>query len=594
MKLSKSFTASSNRDDPMSIRPLHFFEQLVSSALKEALDVDAPSLVTKAQDAKFGDYQSNAAMPLGKKLGKPPREIAEKVAEVLRKSDALASVEVAGPGFLNLTMSERFVGSHLAEALSDERDGVPLVPKKETVVVDYSSPNIAKQMHVGHLRSTIIGQAICEMLRFIGHHVIGDNHVGDWGTQYGLLIAGLRRSGLDGKTLTIVDLERIYKEATALSEKDPAFADEARRELAKLQAGDKENHALWETFVAVTRVELDKVYARLGVTFDEWLGESTYDPMLSGVVERLLSEKIARIDNGAVCVFFKEWGDAPKDLAKQEQPFIVRKSDGAFLYATTDIATAIYRHEKFHADRSVYVIDSRQSLHMKQLTAVAAKLGIPTKIEHVGFGMVLGNDGKPLRTRDASGAVLTLSALLDEAEERARKVIVEQGLDVPEAELANVARAVGLGAVKYADLRQNRASDYQFDWDKLIEFKGNAGPYLQYAAARIGAIFRKGEVDEKTIRPASIQLKEKEELSLARELLRFPDVVHTAAESNLPHILTDHLYAVAREFSSFYEACPVLKSEGSVRESRLALSALALRQLKRGLGLLGIETVARM
>ena len=578
----------------MSVRPIQFFEELVGSALKEALDVEAPALVTKAQDPKFGDYQSNAAMPLGKKLGKAPREIAEKVAAVLRTKDALSTVEVAGPGFLNLTMSPSFVGAHLAAALGDERDGVPKAQKKQTIVVDYSSPNIAKQMHVGHLRSTIIGHALCELFRFIGHDVIGDNHVGDWGTQYGLLIAGLRRSKLDGASLSIVDLERIYKEATALSESDPAFADEARRELAKLQAGDKENHALWETFVAVTRVELDKVYARLGVHFDQWLGESTYDPMLPGVVERLLGEKIARIDNGAVCIFFKEWADAPKELAKQEQPFIVRKSDGAFLYATTDIATAIYRQDHFHADRSVYVIDSRQSLHMKQLMAVATKLGIPTKLEHVGFGMVLGNDGKPLRTRDASGAVLTLSALLDEAEERARNVIVEQGLDVPESELANVARAVGLGAVKYADLRQNRASDYQFDWDKLIEFKGNAGPYLQYAAARIGAIFRKGEIDPSKLRVSSLSLTEKEEFSLARELLRFPDVVHTAAETSMPHVLTDHLYAVAREFSSFYEACPVLKAEGAVRESRLALSALSLRQLKRGLGLLGIETVERM
>lgn len=576
-----------------------YFDEVAKSAIQAALGVDAPAILKPTQDAKHGDYQVNGAMALGKQRKENPRDLATKIAAELVKHPAVAAAEVAGPGFVNLKLDEAWIGSELAKNLDDPRDGVTPIEKPERIVVDYSSPNIAKQMHVGHLRSTILGHALVSMLRFVGHAVIGDNHVGDWGTQFGLLIAGLRKfRGGDATGLDIAGLESVYRQASELSKTDESFADEARAELAKLQSGDAHSHALWQQFVDITRGELDKIYARMGVSFEEWLGESFYDPMLPRVIETVTAANIAREDQGALCVFFHEWAEttgtpAPGRLAKQKEPFIVRKKDGAFLYSTTDIATVMHRHEVLHATRAIYVVDARQALHFEQLFAVAARLGFTMRLEHVGFGTVLGPDGKPIKTRD--GKAITLASLLDEAEARALEVMkTEKVVDLPEDELVRVARAVGIGAVKYADLRQNRLSDYQFDMDKLIEFKGNSGPYLQFAAARIGAIFRKGEVDEAGFRVPSVALDAPEEKALARTLLRFADVVHAAAESCQPHLLTDHLYALSRDFSTFIEACQVLKSEGATRDSRLALCALTGRQLRRGLVLLGIEPVERM
>jgi arginyl-tRNA synthetase len=576
-------------------RVLQELETIAEEAVRHATGSHVPPGVRPTQDPRHGDYQINVAMRLAKERKEPAHVIAERIAERLQGHPALSRVEPAPPGFVNLTLSSAWIAKRLAEALRDPRDGVPEAEQKKKVVVDYSSPNIAKQMHVGHLRSTILGHALVGLLRFQGHTVIGDNHLGDWGTQYGLLIAGLRRFASDRDTaaLTLADLEAVYKQASALAESDEQFAEDARRELAKLQAGDAANRALWERFVAITRVELDKVYERLGVRFDWWKGESFYEPMLPGIVQELLARGIAREDQGAIGVFFAEWDDAPPKLAKQKTPFLVRKKDGAFLYATTDLATLRHRVE-MGIERAIYVVDSRQSQHFEQLFAVARKLGLPIETEHVGFGMVLGKDGTPLKTRDASGKTLTLASLLDEAERRAAEVIRAQGLDIAERDLERVARAVGIGAVKYADLRQNRLSDYQFDFDKLIEFKGNAGPYMQYAAARVGSIFRKGGIDESTIAPDTIELREPPELGLARQLVRFADVIHAAADTCQPHLLTDHLYAVAREFSTFFESCPVLRAEGSTRHTRLALTALTGRQLRRGLGLLGIEVPERM
>lgn len=564
--------------------------ELGHEALKKALQSDAPPVVRRASDPKHGDFQLNGVLPLAKQLKKAPRELATPVAEALAAMEGIEKAEVAGPGFINLTLSPAWLAKHLNDDVLDTaRDGVPTVTAPSRIVVDFSGPNIAKQMHVGHLRSTILGAALVELLRFVGHNVIGDNHLGDWGTQFGLLIVGMRTFG-DEKALeanAIVELERVYKLASAKSKEDPAFADSARAELAKLQAGDPENRATWERFVATTRKSLDEVYKKLGVTFDEWLGESAYDGMLAGVIEELIAKGVAREDQGALCVFFE---DDP-ELSKVESPFIVRKKDGAALYATTDIATLMYRRDKFHADESLYVVDARQALHFKQLFATARKLGITMKTEHVGFGSVLGTDGKPLKTRD--GTAITLASLLEEAETRAAARIREEGLDVPEEELQRVASAVGIGSVKYADLRQNRTSDYQFEWDKMISFKGNAGPYLQYAYARIASIFRKGNVDvSKDL--GTISLAQPTELALGKELLRFGDVVHNAAETHQPHLVCDHLYAIARLFSAFYEECPVLKAEDSVKKSRIALCSLTLRQLRRGLHLLGVEVVERM
>jgi arginyl-tRNA synthetase len=575
-----------------------FLDEVAQNAIESALGARAPAILRPTTDAKNGDYQINGLMGLAKSQKKNPRELAEPVAAKLREHAAFSKVDVAGPGFINLTLAPAWLGEQLRTMLADPREGVPVAEAKKRVVIDYSSPNIAKQMHVGHLRSTIIGHALAELLSFVGHDVLRDNHIGDWGTQYGLLIAGLRREHTDeaAASLTLEDLEAIYKQASALAETDSAFADTARAELAKLQKGDAANRALWERFVAITRVTLDEMYARLGVRFDMWNGESFYDSMLAGVAAELEKRGLAREDNGALCIFFGDdaWEGAPARLRKQKEPYIIRKKDGAFLYSTSDIATIQYRAEHYRTELAIYVVDVRQSMHFEQLFAVAAKLGVPMEYAHVGFGTILGKDGKPLKTRDASGKTITLASLLDEAESRALEELEKRDVEVPKEQLPALARTIGMGAVKYADLRQNRTSDYQFDMDKMVAFAGNAGPYMHYATARVGSIFRKGGIDERTLAPASIQLEAPNEIGLARALARFPDVVHAAAETYQPHLLTDHLYAIASELSAFYEACPVLKSEGATRESRLALTALAGRQLRRGLSLLGIEVVERM
>lgn len=579
------------------MRVENHLDSVARAAIHEALGVEAQAIVRSTSDAKHGDYQVNGVLPLAKEQKKNPRELATAVANVLRNrhADLFAHVEVAGPGFINLRIHPTWMSNALSAQLRDtERDGVPVVDKRERIVVDFSSPNIAKQMHVGHLRSTIIGDAIVRLLRFQGHDVIGDNHIGDWGTQFGLLIVGMRRWGSEEALAKepVEELERVYKLASNAAKEDAALAEEARAELAKLQTGDKANYELWKHFIDVSRTSLDRTYGLLGVQFDEWLGESAYNDMLPGVAKMLVDQNIAREDEGALCVFFAEHENAPADLRKVKEPFIVRKKDGAFLYSTTDIATILYRRDRFHADRSIYVVDVRQSLHFKQLFAVSQMLGIKMNLSHVGFGTVLGADGKPLKTRD--GTPVTLASLLKEAVDRALARIREEGLDVPESDLESVAQAVGVGAVKYADLRQNRISDYQFDWDKMISFKGNAGPYIQYAYARIRSIFRKGDFDFASFLNAKLELNDPAEVALGRQLLRFADNVYQAADGSLPHLICDHLYELSRLYSTFYEACPVLRAEPAVRDSRLALSALCARQLTRGLGLLGIQAIERM
>ncbi len=580
-----------------------YLSELSSRAMQTALGLEAPAVLRPTSDEAHGDYQINGVLPLAKQLKKNPRELAEQLAVALRREPAIASAEVAGPGFVNLRLNDRFLASALDDCVADiARDGVPVSPSPERVIVDFSSPNIAKQMHVGHLRSTIIGDALVRMLRFIGHDVIGDNHLGDWGTQFGLLIVGMRELG-DVAALEqepIVELERVYKLASERAKTDPEFATAARAELAKLQAGDSENKAQWQRFVAATRVELDKVYERLDVTFDTWHGESFYNAFLPGVVALLKAKQLAREDAGALCVFFAEHEQAPAELKKLKEPFIIQKQDGAFLYSTSDVATVQHRRETLGATRMIYVVDMRQSLHFKQLFGVVKLLGWDdVRLEHLGFGSVLGRDGKPLKTRDASGKAVTLASLLDEAEERALARLHEGkaegrvGAEVSDAELAQVARAVGIGAVKYADLHQNRTSDYQFDFDKMITFQGNAGPYLQYAYARVQSIFRRGELDPGRA-AAAIQLEAPQEKQLARTLIRFPEIVHQAADAGLPHLITDHLYALAKAYSTFFEACPVLKAEGETRGSRIALCWLTARQIRRGLGLLGIQVVEKM
>ncbi|MFA9411658.1 MAG: arginine--tRNA ligase [Deltaproteobacteria bacterium] len=581
-----------------------YLESLGSEAIQKALDLDGPrpALVRPTQDPKFGDFQINGAMPLGKELKRPPRELAQPIAEALAGVDAIEKAEVAGPGFVNIHLAPSWIASKLTEALRDAaRDGVPAVDEVSKVIVDFSSPNIAKQMHVGHLRSTIIGDAIARILSFMGHDVVRDNHLGDWGTQFGLLIVGMREWGEEDalQAKPIVELERVYKLASERAGDDEEFAERARAELAKLQSGDEQNRKLWEHFVEVSRGALEAVYAELDVSFDVWLGESAYHDALPGVVDDLLERGIAREDDGAVCIFWNEIDGAPKALRKQKTPFIIRKKDGAFLYSTTDIATVQHRKDHFHADRALYIVDNRQGLHFQQLFAVMKLLGADMELEHIGFGTVLGKDGKPLRTRDASGHVITLVSLLEEAKQRARQRIdegiAEGRLRVRPEEMDEVSQVVGIGAVKYADLRQNRLSDYQFDWDKMISFQGNAGPYLQYAYARCASIFAKGGVDmDAMAASATITLEAPAERTLGKHLLRFSDVVYQAGATSQPHLVCEHIYELARAFNGFYAECPVLDAEGTARESRLGLTALTARQIRRGLGLVGISVVDRM
>jgi arginyl-tRNA synthetase len=580
-----------------------YLEAVGSEAIQKALGLGGPrpAMVRPTTDPKFGDFQINGAMKLGKELKKPPRELAQPIADVLADVEAIERAEVAGPGFVNIHLSSAWIAAKLTEALRDaERDGVPRVETAEKIVVDFSSPNIAKQMHVGHLRSTIIGDALARILSFVGHDVVRDNHLGDWGTQFGLLLVGMREWGKEDtlRADPIGELERVYKLASERAGSDQAFADSARAELAKLQSGDPENRALWEHFVEVSRAALDEVYRELDVSFDVWLGESAYHDALPGVVQDLLERGIAREDDGAACIFWGELEGAPKNLRKQKTPFIIRKKDGAFLYSTTDIATVLYRRDHFDANRALYVVDNRQALHFQQLFAVMALLGVDMKLEHVGFGTVLGKDGKPLRTRDASGRVITLASLLRESKQRARaridEGISEGRLRVRPDEMDEVCRIVGIGAVKYADLRQNRLSDYQFDWDKMISFQGNAGPYLQYAYARCASIFAKGGLSIEDAVEHSITLETATEVALGKHQLRFPDVIHQAAATSQPHLVCEHVYELARAFNSFYAECPVLDAQGTTRSSRLGLTALTARQIRRGLGLVGIGVVERM
>ena len=579
---------------------------IASGVLQRALDLDEapPALLRPTQDPRFGDYQINGAMALAKKLRRNPREIAEPVAKALAEHEAFDGAEVAGPGFINLRLSPSWLAAQLDGVYADrERDGVDRVASAERIVIDYSSPNIAKEMHVGHLRSTIIGHSLVQLLRFVGHEVIGDNHLGDWGTQFGLLIVGMREWG-DQEALeadAIAELGRVYSLASERKKTDEAFAESARAELAKLQEGDPENRALWERFVATTRKTLDVVYDQLGVSFEEWLGESFYHDHLPGVIEALKEKGLAREDEGAMCVFFKELDGAPKALKKQKTPFIVQKRDGAFLYSTTDLATVKYRREEMKADRVLYVVGAPQSLHFKQVFALSEMLGIEMRMEHVAFGSVLGPDNKPISSRklpDGTEEKITLQSLLNEAVERAeariREGVAEGGLRLDDSEIPEAARKIGIGAVKYADLRQNRMSDYQFDWDKMITFQGNSGPYLQNAYVRCRSIFRKGEVDPDTLE-GPIVLREESELALARELARFGDVVHQAGETAQPNYLCEHLFDLSKAFSGFWRDCPVLNAPTpEERASRLRLTALVSRQLRRGLDLLGIETVERM
>ena len=568
---------------------LEFLDSRVRAALIAAGCADAPAILTPAGRPEFGDYQANGVMAAAKSRKMNPRQLAEQVVAALDFKGIASKVEIAGPGFINITLAPEYLASLMTEALSDDHLGVPQ-PATQRVVIDYSSPNLAKEMHVGHLRSTIIGDALARVLRFLGHTVIAQNHVGDWGTQFGMLTAYLIEAEQQEGEMALSDLEDFYRRAKQRFDEDADFADRAREYVVKLQGGDAQVKALWQKFLDISLHHCEALYARLGVvlTRADVRGESAYNDDLPVVVADLQAKGLAVESQGAQVVFLDEF----KNKEGEAQAYIVRKQDGGYLYSTSDLAAVRYRVGTLKADRVLYVVDARQALHFQQLFTLSRKAGyasVATSLEHVGFGVMLGDDGKPFKTR--SGTTVKLVDLLQEAEERAFALVSEKNTAMAEADRKTISHAVGIGAVKYADLSKNRNSDYMFSWNSMLSFEGNTAPYLQYAYTRIQSVFRKASVSNEQ---AEILLVEPAERQLALELARFADAVHAVGREAAPHFLCGYLYDLATHFMRFYEACPVLKSEGAVRDSRLRLCRLTADTLKTGLGLLGIETLDMM
>lgn len=643
---------------------LSLIRQRFAPALQELVADAAPLLemIRPAQDARFGDFQANFAMPLAKQLGQAPRDVARQVVERLNLTDLCEPPEIAGPGFINLRLRTDFLAALIQQIAGDDRLGYQPVAAPRHVVVDFSSPNVAKPMHVGHLRSTVIGDAICRTLRFVGHRVTSDNHIGDWGTQFGMIIYGYRhfRDQAAWHLSPVNELARLYKLVNQLSDyhatvaklpalqqaladaqsrlerlkNDPAAGDKlakqvitagkevaaanadlaaatasvqriqqtpellalatahpdiarrARDETARLHAGDPENNALWNQFLPACLEALNQIYRRLGITFDLTLGESYYNPMLADVVSSLKAQQLATLSEGATCVFLE--GNAA--------PFIVQKTDGAYTYATTDLATIQYRQQSLKADEVLYVVDKRQSEHFQQLFATTALWGIQgLKLQHVSFGTVMGTDNKPYKTR--AGDTVGLESLLDEAINRARRIVDENDdrREVPllsPDERARIAEIVGLGGIKYADLHHSRDSDYVFDWDKMLATTGDTATYMQYAYARVCGIFRKLQIDRLSFstQNVTVQLQTPEERRLALQLLMFGYAVESVLNDYRPHLLTAWLFDTADAFSQFFDKCSVQNAESDeLRNSRLILCDLMARAIRTGLSLLGIE-----
>ena len=543
-------------------------------------------VVAPATDPRFGDYQTNAAMLLAKQQRANPRQLAQQIIANLDIAGLCEPPEIAGAGFINFRVTPAWIQERLAAQAADPMLGVPVATEPQSVVVDFSSPNVAKPMHVGHIRSTILGDTVTRIARFLGHRVIADNHIGDWGTQFGKVIYGWKhwRDEAALRTAPVEELVRLYKEANALSETDPTVLTECRDELVKLQHGDPENLAIWRQCVSLSWSEFEAMYAILDVHFDEHLGESTYNDRLAPLVQRLLDQGIAQFSEGAVCIFF------PDIPALAEKPCLVRKGDGGFLYATTDLATIEYRIERWHPDQIWYVVGAPQQLHFDQIFAASARMGIQARLRFIPFGSILGEDRKLMKTR--SGDSVSLKSLLAEAEERALLLVEQKNPDLPEAEKREVARAVGIGAVKYADLSQSRMTDYVFSWDRMLSFQGNTAPYLQNAYVRVRSIFRK--LDTAWAPPATLDLKDPAEFTLAKKLLQFGETVPQVLDDFRPNILANYLFELANTFHAFYEACPVLKAPEPARATRLALCDLTARILHKGLDLMGIRVPEKM
>ncbi|MDC0692872.1 arginine--tRNA ligase [Klebsiella pasteurii] len=574
-------------------------QALLSEKVSQALiaagaSADCEPQVRQSAKVQFGDYQANGVMAVAKKLGMAPRQLAEQVLTHLDLSGIASKVEIAGPGFINIFLDPAFLAENVSSALKSERLGVAQ-PQAQTVVVDYSAPNVAKEMHVGHLRSTIIGDAAVRTLEFLGHKVIRANHVGDWGTQFGMLIAYLEKQQQENAgEMALADLEGFYREAKKHYDEDEAFAERARSYVVKLQGGDEYFREMWRKLVDITMSQNQLTYNRLNVTLtrDDVMGESLYNPMLPGIVADLKAKGLAVESEGATVVFLDEY----KNKEGEPMGVIIQKKDGGYLYTTTDIACAKYRYENLHADRVLYYIDSRQHQHLMQAWTIVRKAGyVPDSVplEHHMFGMMLGKDGKPFKTR--AGGTVKLADLLDEALERARRLVAEKNPDMPADELEKLANAVGIGAVKYADLSKNRTTDYIFDWDNMLAFEGNTAPYMQYAYTRVLSVFRKADIDESALAAAPVVITEEREAQLAARLLQFEETLTVVAREGTPHVMCSYLYDLAGLFSSFYEHCPILSAESEeTRNSRLKLALLTAKTLKLGLDTLGIETVERM
>ncbi len=565
------------------------FQTLLAKRLVDALaKAGFPNVgeLTQATDSRFGDYQTNAALILGKQRGENPRDVGAKILERLDVSDLSESPTVAGAGFINFTLRADAVAKKAAELFADERLGVARSTSPKKIVIDFGSPNVAKPMHVGHIRSTALGDALARIATFIGHDVIRDNHIGDWGTQFGMVIWGWKNL-LDREALQrdpLAEIVRIYKETNARSTSDPAVREACRQELVKLQSGDKESTGIWNECVALSMQDFEHVYELLDVHYDIQCGESFYDDRLAGVVDRLLKSKIAEVSEGAVVVFFR----GVPELA--DKPCIIRKSDGGFNYATSDIATVEYRINELTRDTVWYVVGAPQTLHFRQIFEIARRQGYKADFRHIPFGNVLGEDRKLMKTR--SGENVPLRQLLEEACIRARKIVEEKNPGLTDAEKIDIARTIGIGAVKYADLSQYRMTDYIFSWDKMLALQGNTAPYLQNAYVRVRSIFRKAGGSAPKI--DKFVLNESAEITLAKRLCQFAEIVPQVLNDFRPNILANYLFELADGFHAFYEACPVLRSDEPVRGSRLALCDLTGRILQRGLDLLGIKVPEKM
>jgi arginyl-tRNA synthetase len=580
------------KGNPVNIQAL-LSDKVSQAMIAAGAPADCEPQVRQSAKAQFGDYQANGIMAVAKKLGKAPRQLAEEVLTHLDLQGIASKVEIAGPGFINLFLDADWLAAQVDRVVDAPRLGVsPVEP--QTIVIDYSAPNVAKEMHVGHVRSTIIGDAAVRTLSFLGHNVIRANHVGDWGTQFGMLIAYLEKQQNEAhEEIALSDLEAFYREAKRTYDEDPAFAERARGYVVKLQGGDEYCRKMWKRLVDITMSQNQKVYDRMNVTLSrkDVMGESLYNDMLPGIVADLKAKGLAVESEGATVVFLDEY----KNKDGEPMGVIIQKKDGGYLYTTTDIACAKYRYETLHADRVLYYIDSRQHQHLQQAWTIVRKAGyVPTSVplEHHAFGMMLGKDGKPFKTR--AGGTIKLSDLLDEAVERATKLVSEKNPDMPADELAKLANTVGIGAVKYADLSKSRTTDYVFDWDNMLAFEGNTAPYMQYAYTRVLSVFRKAGIEESAVTGKTV-IAEDREAALAVRLLQFEETITQVARDGTPHVMCAYLYDLAGLFSGFYEHCPILSAEDeATKQSRLKLALLTARTLKQGLDTLGIETVERM